>query len=108
MALCLFCNRTEKNYRPGSEVDFTCGTCVQILLGASREERIKAHQKAIAHGYLSKAKAIEMFLPRENDDEQRKPEKHRRHTDRKRIDRTIGNKKDRIGRSKTISEAAVL
>ena len=106
--LCLLCNGIEKNYKPDSQADFICGNCVQILLGASLEERIKAHQKTVAYGYGNKAKAIEMFLLKEDDSEQRKPEKHRRYSDRKRIARTFGNKKDRIGRTKKIPEAAVL
>ncbi len=109
--LCLFCNGAEKNYKPGSQVDFICGTCVQLLLNASQEDLKRSYIKAMNAGYDNKAEAIKLFLiPEGEEDEQRKPRPkiRRRHTDRKRIDRTVGNKKDRIGRSKTFSKAAVL
>lgn len=61
--LCLFCEGIEKNYKPGPDIEYVCACCVQLLMCASREDRIKAYQKAISKGYISKAKAIEIFLP---------------------------------------------
>jgi hypothetical protein len=72
------------------------------LLSANQEDLNRAYVKAIEMGYSTKAKAIASFcIPEEKINEQRKPisKKHRRHTDRKRIVRTIGNQKKRIGRS---------
>jgi hypothetical protein len=66
-ALCLFCNRQEPNYKPGSDVNFICSYCVQLLLGADQDDLRKAHTKAIEKGYLEKAKAIESFLVEEED-----------------------------------------
>ncbi len=59
---CLFCNGQEPNYKPGSDVDFICGSCVQLWLGADQDDLRKAHAKAIEKGYPRKAKAIESFL----------------------------------------------
>jgi len=97
---CLFCNRTEKNYKTGPDVDFICGTCVQLLLWADHEDLKKAHAKALALGYLRKVSAIETFLKPEGHDEQRKPESKldRRHFHRRGSLKAIRNKKERIGR----------
>ena len=96
---CLFCNGQEPNYKPGPDVDFICSRCVQLLLGVDQDDLKKAHAKAIEKGYPGKAKAIESFLIGETN-EQRKPKtkKYRRHSNRKRIDRTLGNQKERIKR----------
>lgn len=59
---CLFCNGQEPNYKHGSDVDFICSRCVQLLLGANQDDLRKAHAKAIEKGYPCKAKAIESFL----------------------------------------------
>ncbi len=111
MALCLFCNGTEKNHKPGSQLDFICGTCVQLLLTVSQKDLKRSYIKAMSAGYTNKAEAIKSFLISEREeDEQRKPRAkiRRRHTDRKRIDRTIGNKENRIGRTPTRSQTTVL
>ena len=44
---CLFCNGQERNYKPDPGVEFICGTCVQLFLGASEEELSRAYQKAL-------------------------------------------------------------
>ena len=36
--ICLFCGKPERNYRPGTNVNFICGTCVQLLLSADQPE----------------------------------------------------------------------
>ena len=97
---CSFCNYLEKNYEPDSEKDFICSRCAQVLISAQQEDLRRAYEKAIEKGYLKKAEAIESFLiPEESFDGQRKPitKKRRRHTHRKRIIRTIRDKKKRIG-----------
>ena len=97
---CLFCNGKEKNYRPVAGIDFICGSCAQLLLGADQDDLKRAHAKAIKKGYLSKARAIESFLIPEGTNEQRKPttKKRGRHFNGKRVNRTIGNKKERTKR----------
>jgi len=97
--ICLFCDGQEKNYRPGVGFCFTCGSCVQLLLGAEQDDLKRAHSKALHKGYKRKAKAIESFLIPEGTNEQRKPTKKRgRYSNRKRINRAIGNQKERIKR----------
>jgi hypothetical protein len=99
---CLFCGFPEIAYKPSPEKEFICSKCIQILLLADQEDLYRAHTKAIEMGYATKARAIASFLiPEEKINDQRKPisKKHRRHTDRERIVRTIGDQKKRIGRS---------
>ena len=98
--LCLFCNNPEPNYKPDMNADFICSRCVQMLLAADQEELKRAYDKAIDKGYTNKASAIESFLiPEDKIDGQRKPaKKRRRHSDRKRIVRTVRDKEKRIGR----------
>ena len=99
---CQFCGFPEPAHRPSLDKEFICSGCVQLLLSADQTELKRAYSKAIEKGYPNKARAIESFLtPEEKINEQRKPftKKRRRHIDRKRIVRTIGNKEKRIGRS---------
>ena len=99
MICCLFCDGQEKNYMPMAGIDFICGSCVQLLLGAEQDDLKRAHAKAISKGYTNKARAIESFLEDKEKDEQRKPiKKCGRYSNRKRIDRAIGNQKERIKR----------
>ena len=80
--VCLFCNETEKNYKPDPDVDFICGICVQLLLRADQNDLKKAYVKAIEKGYSDKTKAIESFL---NEDEYYgKTKKSERNMERKR------------------------
>jgi hypothetical protein len=99
---CQFCGFPENGYVPDLDKEFICSRCTQLLLSADQEDLNRSHNKAIEMGYSCKAKAIESFLiTEEKINEQRKPisKKHRRHIDRKRINRAIGNQKKRIGRS---------
>ena len=98
---CLFCNGKEKNYQPGPDVDFICSLCVIMLADVEQHDLKRAYARAVKKGYQAKAKAkaIESFLIPETRDEQRKPAKKRgRHTHRERINRAIGNQKERIRR----------
>jgi len=103
---CLFCNRFESK----TESESICGNCVQLLLKADQSELKRAHEKAIEKQYWDKASAIESFLIPEGFDEQRKPasKKRGRHSNRKRIVRTVGDKEKRIGRSKVPAQAPLL
>jgi hypothetical protein len=108
---CLFCNGLEKKYKPGPGKFFICSQCVQILLSADQADLKRAHNKAIDKGYSNKARAIESFLiPEEIINGQRRPisKKRRRHSNRKRIVRTIRDKEKRIGRFKVQTSTALL
>ena len=108
--VCLFCNGLEIKYKPESGIDFICSQCVQTLISADQADLKRAYKNAIDTGYSNKASAIESFLiPEDKIDGQRKPAKKRgRHSYRKRIDRTIGDKEKRIGRSKIPAKISVL
>lgn len=106
--LCLFCSGKEKNYKPEPETDFICDLCVVLLAGAEQDDLKKAHAKAIEKGFKDKASAIESFIIPEVIDGKRPAKKHGRHSDRKRIVRDAGNKKERIKRVQTQTQAAVL
>ncbi len=99
--VCLFCNGMDIKYRSETGNDFICSRCVQMLLAADQQDLKRAHSKALEKGFTNKAKAIESFLIPEGFDEQRKPatKKRGRHSDRKRIVRTVRDKEKRIGRS---------
>ena len=107
---CLFCNGMDIKYKPESSKDFICSRCVQLLLAADQQDLKRAYTKALEKESTNKAKAIESFLIPEGINEQRKPvsKKRGRHSDRKGIVRTVGNKEKRIGRSKIPAPATVL
>ena len=93
---CLFCGQSP--YKADSE--YICGRCVQILLNADQAELAEGRARCIEKGYSRKTRTIDSFLIPEGINEQRKPaKKRRRHINRKRIVRAIGDKKKRIGRS---------
>jgi len=89
-ALCLFCNKPEKSY---NDVGFLCGTCVQLLLHADKEDLKRAYKKALDYGYLRKARAIETFLPRKEKHGKRPDKSVKRDFNRARITRPIRDKK---------------
>ena len=99
--VCLFCNGLDIKYKPDTGINFICSRCVQLLLGADQQELNMAHAKAIEKGLTNKARAIELFMIPEGTDEQRKPttKKRGRHSNRKGIVRTVGDKAQRIGRT---------
>ena len=103
MANCLFCNEPEPtpSYRVSNkDVEHICSGCVQILLSAEQLHLKRAYEKAVAKGYHGKAEAIKSFLIPGGENGKR-PEKYRRHFNRKGIARTIGNQAQRIGRHAT-------
>ena len=89
---CLFCNLPEPNYKQDPQVDFICGTCVQLLLRADQEDLKKAYVKAIEKGYLNKASAIETFLIPEDMDGKRPGKKRIK---RKSAGKSIGRSSNR-------------
>lgn len=108
---CLFCRFPESGYKSEAEKEFICSKCVQHFLSADQPELMRAYKRAIEKGYSDKARAIKSFLiPEEKINGQRRPisKKRRRHSNRKRIDRTIGNKEKRTGRSKLPAETPLL
>ena len=44
--LCLFCNRSEKKYKPETDKHFICSQCVQLMLSANQAELMRAYNKA--------------------------------------------------------------
>jgi len=70
------------------------------LLSAGQNDLRKAYKKAVSKKYMRKAEALKMFVIPEGTNEQRKPttKKRGRYSNRKRINRTIGNQKERIKR----------
>jgi len=80
---CLFCNGTERNYKPPPDTEFICGSCVQLLLRVDKEDLKRAYTKAVNLGYMRKARAIETFLTEEITIE-RKTQKSKRNMERKR------------------------
>ena len=61
MEKCLFCNE-EPGYKPGPDVEYICGSCVQLFLAAAPEQVRAAYRKAVEGGYSSKARALEIFF----------------------------------------------
>ena len=90
---CLFCNETEKNYKPDPHIDFTCGTCVQLLLRADQADIKKAHKKALDQGYLRKVSALESFIIPEDINAKRPTKSIKRDFNRERTAQPIRVKK---------------
>ena len=64
-ATCLFCGIEEKNFKPPPDIEFICGSCVQMFLSATHEQARNAYKKAIKGQYHNKAKALEIFFSEE-------------------------------------------
>jgi len=107
---CLLCNGLpDDGYKPAKGIDFICWRCVQRLLVADADDLLRAYQKARQHGYTQKAAALKSFTTMEGkDDEQRRPERHRRHFDRIRTAKTFRDQSRRIGRTENDAQVAVL
>jgi len=96
---CLFCNQPEKSYKPSPDVEYICSSCVQLLLNADQEDKRRAYAKAIELGLTRKARALESFITKEGEeDERRRPEtkRHERRANRKRSIRPVRDKAKRI------------
>jgi len=93
METCFFCNGTGKNYRLGPDVEFICGTCVQLFLQADKEDLKRSYAKALNEGYLRKARAIETFLPRKEKHGKRPDKSVKRNFNRERVTRSVRNQK---------------
>ncbi|MDH3719984.1 MAG: hypothetical protein OER74_00620 [Desulfobacteraceae bacterium] len=91
--LCLFCNEPEKNYNPGSHIDYVCGLCVILLIDADQEDLKKSYQKALNEGYLTKASALELFVIPEEQHGRRPDKPVKRNINRERTFRSIRNQK---------------
>lgn len=65
---CSLCHREIKGNVNVQKLN-TCGHCVQILLTASREDKIGFREKLLAAGRLQESKCVKCFiLPKEEDD----------------------------------------
>jgi len=93
MNVCLFCNKPEKNYKPGKDIDFICSSCVLILANAEQEDLKKGYQKALNEGYLRKASALESFIIPEEKYGKRSTKSVKRNINRERAARSIRNQK---------------
>jgi len=92
---CQFCGFPEPAYRPGSDKEFICSRCVQLLFNANQEDLNRAYVKAIEMGYYGKAKAIESFLiPEESNARETKISK--RNMVRKRSMRAVRFTRDQL------------
>jgi hypothetical protein len=85
---CLFCNNSDKKYKPESDKYFICSRCVQLLLSADQRELSRAYNTAIEKGYSDKARAIGSFLMQEEINV-RETKKSKRNMVRKRPMRTV-------------------
>jgi len=97
--LCLFCNMPEKGYTPSRHVEYICGLCVISLADATQADLKLAYIKATELQAEGKMRALESFIQEESIGQSKPKSKvHRRHTYRERSSKSIGNKKERIGR----------
>ena len=93
MEVCLFCNEPEKNYKPGPDVDFICGSCVVLLADADQADLKTAYQKALNEGYQRKVSALESFIIPEGKHGKRPDKSVKRNINRARTTRSIRNQK---------------
>ena len=83
MAQCCICHR-EVNGNVDPVRIITCGRCVQILLTATKENKIAYREKLISEGKLEEARAIESFIPPDKEAINEPTKKFRRALVRKR------------------------
>jgi hypothetical protein len=96
MEACLFCNR-EEIYNRNADTEYTCDSCVQLLLNADQDALKRAHSLALDKGYDRKARALNSFIIPEGPNEQRKPKsKSGFNFNGKRSPRIVRNKKERF------------
>ena len=88
MAQCSICHR-EVNGNVDPTRIITCGRCVQILLTATKENKIAYREKLIAEGKLEEARGIESFIPPDKEAINEPTKKFRRALVRKRPMREI-------------------
>ena len=92
--LCLFCNSNENNYVPADNRKFLCSSCVNLLLGADQDDLKNAYAKASSMKNERMAEAINMFIERNESNEQRNNgRKLKRNNNRTRTIRTARRKK---------------
>jgi hypothetical protein len=61
-AVCLYCEKPERNYKPSKGVDFICSRCVMAFLSADQDYLKWVHDRAIKNSMPDKARAIESFI----------------------------------------------
>jgi len=88
MASCILCH-TEVKGNANPEKIITCGRCVQVLLTATRENKIAYREKLISEGKMEEARAIESFITPEEEVSDEPTKKFRRTLVRKRPLRKI-------------------
>ena len=88
MAQCCICHR-EVNGNIDPTRIITCGRCVQILLTATKENKIAYREKLISEGKLEEARASESFIPPDKEAINEPSKKFRRALVRKRPVRKV-------------------
>ena len=88
MVQCCICHR-EVNGNVDPTRIITCGRCVQILLTATKENKIAYREKLISEGKLEEARAIESFIPPDKEAINEPTKKFRRALVRKRPMRKV-------------------
>ena len=58
---CLLCDKIQ-DYPQADNTEYICGSCVQLLLITTKEEKIKRYNIAIDKGYGRRAKAVKKFI----------------------------------------------
>jgi hypothetical protein len=107
--VCLFCNKPERNRKPGKNVEFVCSNCVIILADAEQDDLKFAHKKATELSSARQLRALELFIIGEENGQQKPETKfNRRHSNRKRSVKSIGSKEERLGRVQVQSKTTIL
>jgi len=100
-AVCLYCEKPEKNYKPLRGTGFICSRCLMAFLSADQDYLKWVYELAIKNSMPAKARAIESFiLPEETDGKQFNPKSRTRNIG-KRLNRRGNSKADRLDKITT-------
>ena len=80
---CLFCDGTEKNYKPAKGIDYICSNCVLLLTEANQDNLKRAYVKAMEKGFKNKVTALKSFII-EDEINERKTKNSKRNLERAR------------------------
>ncbi len=92
---CLFCGNDEGNYKPNSDSEIICSTCVQLLLSLEQGVLQTALEKAEELGLQRKALALKSFII-EDETNDRKTKSTERNMVRTRPMRKAGLTRDKV------------
>jgi len=88
MVGCILCRREVKG-NVNHQRAITCGWCIQILVAATRENKMAYREKLTSEGKLEEARAVESFISPEEDVINEPTKKFRRALVRKRPMRKV-------------------